>query len=124
MVAYGTILHAVNRTKDIGLFLIAVNREQITDLMEYASSKRADQASRLDNSVQSEIMQLEVHGKHAFRFDVTGNLKGSNKMSITYRHTLMEGDKEVAHLSAWTSSTNFDKQKEAINSLSEDIDGL
>ena len=124
MTEAGTILHAINRTKDIGLYLIAIKSEGITDLMEFANSKRADQSSRLANPQQSEVSPIEIHGRKAFRFDVTGDLKTGPKMTLTYRTIVIEGSPDIAILNAWTTAANFERQKETIELLAENVSGL
>lgn len=125
MIADGIFIYAVNRTKDIGLFVSATKKEGITNFLEYATSRREDQASRLANPQKSEILALEISGRNAFRFDVTGDYpkSGQNKR-YTYRTIMLEGPNEIALLNAWSYSTSFEWKKEAIDSLAENVAGL
>lgn len=119
MVAGNGILYAVNRNIDAGMLLSASKREGITDLMEYSITRRADQTSKLIDSHESEIAQIDIQGKRAFRFDVTGTLKTGQKM--TYMATIIEGSEEIAYLSTWTTATNYERQKESLSKIANDI---
>ena len=122
MVIGNAILYATNRTTDTSVLLNATKREGITDLMEFAKTRRANQANRLTDPRQSEILQLEIAGRKALRFDVTGALKNGEK--YTYMMTVIEGSTEIAIVNTWTSAANFERQKEAIELLTENVGGL
>lgn len=118
----GGVLYATNRTTDSGALLSAVNREGITDLMAFANSRRANQASRLKEALWSEVSRVEVNGKPALRFIVTG--LGRTGLKVTYMWTIIEGATEIAVLNAWTTAAAFEEQKEALSRLAENITGL
>ena len=122
MVIGGGVLYAINRTTDTGALLNASKREGITDLMAFAISRRANQANKLTDPQQSQVSELEVHGKKALRFDVTGLLKTGLK--LTYMMTVIEGTTEIAVLNTWATATNFEQQKEAMGLLAENVTGL
>lgn len=118
----GIFIRGLNRTTDTGLFLGATRRAGITDLMGYAVARRANQANVLIDPEQSEVLQIEVNGRKAFRFEVTGRLKTG--MRITYMMTIIEGATEVAMLNTWAAALNFENQRKGLAQLSELIDGL
>jgi hypothetical protein len=122
MVVRHVVLYAINRTIDAGVLLSAAKREGIIELMEFANTKRANQASRLVDPQQSEISQLEIQGRKAFRFDVTGTLKTGQK--LTYMLTIIEGSAELALLTIWASPANFERQKESLAVLANNVVGL
>jgi len=118
----GGVLYATNRTIDSGVLLSAVNREGITDLMAFANARRANQTSRLKEALWSEVSRVEVNGKSALRFIVTG--LGRTGLKVTYMWTIIEGATEIAVLNAWTTAAAFDEQREALSKLAENITGL
>jgi hypothetical protein len=122
MVVGNGVLYAINRTTDTGLLLSANKREGITDLMAFAVSREGNQASRLIDPQQSQVSKIEVNGKVALRFDVAGSNK--NGLKLTYMVTIIEGVTEIAILNTWTASANFEKQKEAMESLGASVTGL
>lgn len=122
MVIGNGILYATNRTTDTGVLLSATKREGITDLMEFANARKANQANRLTDPKQSEISQIEIGGRKALRFDVTGALKSGLK--LTYMMTIIEGSTEIAIVNTWTTAANFERQREALVLLTESVSGL
>lgn len=122
MSAGEVVLHATNRTIDAGAFLFAAKREGITDLAMFANARRASQANRLTDPQQSDILQVEVNGKRAYRSTVAGALASGVK--ITYLLTVIEGGTEIAVLNAWTSTANFQNQRATLDTLSDNVTGL
>ena len=121
MVKVNTILYAINRTTDTGLLLFATKREGITDLTEFTYTRRASQADRLIDPQLSDISEIEIGGKKALRCEVTGTLKSGQK--LTYMITVIEGSTEIAIVNAFTSAANFERQKEAMSHLAENVKG-
>ncbi len=122
MVIGNGVFYAINRTTDTGALLSASKREGITDLMEFANTRRANQANRLTDPQQSEVSQIQIGGRKALRFDVTGALKSGQK--LTYMMTVIEGATEIGILNTWTTAANFERQKEAMGLLAENVTGL
>ena len=77
----GAALYAVNRTLDIGMAVMPVPHEGVTDLTAFASTKKAAQVDRLKDGTSSEVARLEVGGRNAVRYSVTGTLKN---LKITF----------------------------------------
>jgi hypothetical protein len=98
MVNAGRIIYATNRTADSGASLYAFKHESITDLMTFAVSRRAGQASALTDAQQSEVSRTAINCKTALRFEVTGSLKTGQKIAYTYMTTIIEGVTEIAML--------------------------
>ncbi len=118
----GGQLMAINRTTDTGLFLSAVPRKGITDMMTFVMTKRAGQANSLTEPEQSEVVETRASGVRAWRFRVTGKIKSGTK--ITYLQTILETDEEIVGLNAWTTAAAFDQQRQEMEKLSEGITGF
>ena len=121
LIANGAVMYALNRTIDSGVILSAAKREGITDLLTFAQTRRANQASRLTETTQSEITELRIKERKAFRFTVSGSV---NNRKFMYQMTIVEGASEIAIVNAWASPGNFELQAEALSKLSELVTGL
>ena len=121
MASTGVIVFAVNRTTDTGAVLTSVKRQGITDLMTYATTRRAAQANNLTDVQQSSVSPVQVSGKNGMRFEVTGALKTGQKLS--YLMTIIEGDTDIVILNTWTTAAGLDLQRAAMGQLAENISG-
>lgn len=117
-----SLAYSVNRTIDAGLLLSSVERKGITDLYEFAKSRRANQADRLGEYQFSDIVQLQLNGRNAFRFEVAGTLKTGARLK--YMMTIIEGKDEIALLNTWASPTNFDQNRPLFEQLASMVTGL
>ena len=90
--------------------------------MAFAIGRRGGQASRLADATMTQVSQLQINGKPALRYEVTGTAKNGTR--ITYLTTVIEGATEIAFLNTWTSTANFEYQKEAMGRLSQAVQGL
>ncbi len=117
----GVVLYAINRTLDVGLLVLPVRHEGITDLTAYASRGRAAQTDALKDATSSEVTRLEVGGHHAARFSTTGT---SGKVKVTYVTTFIEGEQEVVMVNAWTGATNALDHMSLLDSLAETVAGI
>ncbi len=122
MIEGRVVLYSQNPTIDAGMFLGAVKREDIADLKEFAIARMVDQASRLTDSQSSEIAKLEIQSRRAFRFEVAGTVKTGQK--VTWLVTVIEGPTEIAYLSIWVSTANFERQKELLSKVANTIVGF
>jgi hypothetical protein len=116
------ILQGLNRTIDAGALLGTARREGITNTLAYATTKRADQINRLTDPSPSNIVQVDVNGKKAYRYTVSGSIKTGIK--VTYLTTVVEGLSEIVTLNTWTGSSNFESRRPALEALSTDLTGL
>lgn len=121
-VTNGAIFVAINRTTDTGVLFMVNKRQGIGDLMEFAKSKGAAQASQLADAQQHQISEITVNGKRAMRFDVSGTLKSGVK--ITYMMTMLEGTEEIAIVYTWTSTANYENQRDNMGQLAGRVAGI
>jgi hypothetical protein len=118
------VFHAVNRAADIGVFVSADSHSDIKDMMTYVTTKRANQEGRLDDAKSTDITQISVAGRPAYRFEVSGNLKTGKKLAITYSTTIIEGTDQIIILNGWTGSSNFPLRKATIEDLAARVKGI
>jgi len=115
-------LYAVNRNTDVYAALSATTHDGITDMLAYTQTRRAAAIGDLTDAVPSEISQIEINGRRAFRYSVTGKLKAGQ--TITRLLTIIEGPKEIALLNTWTFAANFAQQQDAMAQLAENVVGF
>lgn|GEM_PF-548031 len=118
------VFHATNRTSDIGVFVIADRHSDISDVMSYAMTKRANQEGRLDDAKSTDIVQVTVAGHPAYRFEVSGNLKTGKKLAITYSQTIIDGGEQIIIINGWTGTSNFPQRKAEIEDLATKVKGI
>jgi hypothetical protein len=117
----GVVFYAINRTVDVGLMVIPVRHEGITDLRAFAATRKASQVDRLKDATSSEVILLEVGGHHAARYRATGTF---GKVKLTYVTTLIEGQQEIVLMNAWTGATNAIQQMPMLESLARTVSGI
>lgn len=118
------LFHAANRAADIGVFVIADRHSDISDVMSYAMTRRANQEGRLDDAKSTEITQVTVGGRPAYRFEVSGALKTGKKLAITYSQTIIEGTEQIIIINGWTGTSNFPQRKSDIENLATQVKGI
>jgi len=123
----GGVLRAKNESLigDTGVYVGAMKRdESVSDVMAVAAKLRSGQASMLEESQQSEIEQITVNGLRAWRYEIIGKSKGLFSGKVTYLSTILEGDKEIVVVNAWTPTNIFEAQKDELNQLAKNITGI
>lgn len=121
MKAGGSVFFAVNHTVDIGFLVSADRHEGVSDLMSYALTKRANKTDRLKDATSSEVSQVKIGGRQAYRYTVTGTL---NKLRITYVTTVIEGHDQIIIVDAWTGVTNAEQQKTLLEGIASTVSGI
>jgi hypothetical protein len=117
----GATFSASNRTLDIGLAVIPVSHDGITDLVEFALTRRANQVDRLQDGTSTEIGRIEIGGHTAARYSVTGTYKN---LKITYVTTFIEGRDQIVIVNVWAGATNAQQQMSLLESLAGTVSGI
>jgi hypothetical protein len=117
----GAAFYAVNRTLDIGLAVMPVPHEGVTDLAAFALTKKAAQVDKLKDGTSSEVTRLDVGGRNAVRYSVTGTLRN---VKITYVTTFIEGHDQIVIVNAWAGATNAQQQMTLLESLAGTVSGI
>jgi len=117
----GATLFTVNRTLEVGLLIIPVRHEGITDLVAFALTKRAGQADKLKDATFTDVISLEVGGRKAVRYSATGTY---NNVKVTYVVTLIEGREQIVMVNAWAGATNALQQMRLLESLADTVSGI
>lgn len=117
----GVAFYAINRALDTGLMVTPVRHEGITDLTAYANTMRASQVDRLKDATSSEVTRVEVGGRNAARYSVTGI---HNNVKLTYVTTLIEGHDQIIIVDVWTGATNAQQHMSVLEGLAGTVSGI
>jgi clan AA aspartic protease (TIGR02281 family) len=115
----GWLEYAQSRGGDIQ---VALN--PIIGTLDFGFVRQARSQVRLNltDEAASEISELWIGGRRAYRFTVTG--KSDSGETVTVLHTYIGGSRAVAHVITWTAASKFENQKEAMAALSEYVVGF
>ena len=117
----GGQLYAVNYTLDSAFFVSTVQKSYVDDFHSYAISRRAVLASRLSDPIWSDVSEITINGRRAWRFSVKGK---AGSLNAKYLGTILEGHDSVVFVNAWTSELNYEMQREHLESLAQRISGF
>jgi hypothetical protein len=120
--AVGAVFYAIDATLDIGVAVIPLRNEGATDLTAYASIRRARESDALRDATWSEVTRLEIGGRSAAQFRVTGMT--SSNIKITYVSTFIEGHDQIIFVNAWSGATNALQQMTVLESLAATVSGI
>ena len=112
----GYFFYATNMSISAYLTMTTTNREDITDVLEFAKARRASQVAYISNEQQSDIEQLQVNGMPAWRFVVRGKLPNNNQ-EITFMSTMIDSGTEVLELKSWIYSEKYYAHRDELNKL-------
>lgn len=111
-----------NKTIDAGALVVLNSKADIVDMALHIKSLRAKQIGQIGQGEWSEITQVSVKGRRAWKFWVSGVLKEG--MSVKYMGTLIEGDRQVIYVTAWTSTQNFEDSRASMEMVSDSFADL
>jgi hypothetical protein len=120
--AAGAVLYAINGTLDIGVAVIPLRHEGVTDLTAFASTRRTNESDTLKDATWTEVTRLEIGGLHAVQFRVTGMT--SSNIKITFVSTFIEGHDQIVFVNAWAGATNALQQMIMLESLAATVSGI
>ena len=96
----------------------------IIGTLDFGFARQARSQVRLTftDEAASEISELWIAGRRAYRYSVTGKTESGE--TYTVLHTYIGGSHAIAHVITWTPASNFEKQKGTMEALSEDVVGF
>jgi hypothetical protein len=118
----GAVLYYTNRTLDAGLQLATFKRAIGASTLDLVEAKKASQLAHLKEAQQGPTTQIVLAGLPAWRYEVSGRV--SSGADFKYLSTFVEGENEIVGLIAWTSTPNFDRTKDKLQSIVSSISGL
>lgn len=121
--AKGYFFQAANRTIDAGLLMSAAKREGITDMLEFAKTKRIAQVAALKDGQGSEIDKILINGLPAWRFEVSGKSPTSGR-DLTWLLTFIDAGTEIVDIRAFMFTAGYSSHKEELGHLAYSIKGF
>jgi len=119
----GFFFFAANKALNAGLLISDKPRSEFPDMKIFAKNKRDEQIANLDSPQASDIEELLVNGRPAWRFQVTGTMR-TNKKDFTYLITIIDSGKEIVMVLASIIKESFAENQEDLNQLAFDVKGL
>jgi len=115
---------AKNATYEAYLVLTYIGKNDITDVSEFAGTKKASQMSRLRETTATELTVIDIKGRTAYVADIEGVLP-ANGIRYHFHNTIVDGDGEVLMLSTWVASANYsDNVKAHMSNIANGLNGL
>jgi hypothetical protein len=119
----GWYAKVANKNIAVEAMLSATTHSGITDVAAFAQTRKAALLNVISDAVPvEEVHEIDINGRHAYRYIVTGTAK--NGQSATYVGTVIEGQRDVAVIIAYTLAANFASQKDAMSQLSAQVVGF
>lgn len=115
----GFYLYAINKTIDAGLLMSGTERKLIADMSVYAKTRRTNQADRLIDAKSSEIEQVQINGKAAWQFEVSGKQKSGR--NITYYYAIVDGGAEIVVIGFFVHTAAYPEHKAALQNIAYSI---
>jgi len=121
--AKGYFFQARNRTIDAGLLMSASKRAGVTDMLEFAKTRKMNQMAALKEAQGSEIEQILINGMQAWRFEVAGKSPTSGK-DFTWQLTFIDAGSEIVDIRTFMFTVGYAAHKEELERLAYNIKGF
>ncbi len=92
--------------------------DYVGSLRQFAEAKRDTMAMSLDNPRLSPPQQLKVNGQDAFRYEIHGQLPGSN-VTVGYCLTVLATKTHYIQVIGWAEDSHFSDDRQELNSLAQ-----
>lgn len=108
-------LYLRNRTYDAGLLASCIRRDKILDTKQFVDARIIVQSSSLTSSKHTSAEEINVNGKPAWQFEVTGKLRSGK--DVIYYYCIIEGDTEILVLRVFMNPEIFKSIKSEAYSM-------
>jgi hypothetical protein len=122
MIESGGILFATNSALGASMTLTALKREKVGDALAFTQTGRSAFLARLSGSHASQVQTLDISGRRAYKFDITGIVDTGDKMTFVF--TVIEGNTEIALLTRSMRTTSYADNKDAVVELGSAVVGF
>lgn len=121
----GARLHAVNKAKDVGVYVQSWDRRKRVQLFDlYVDNDKRDWATRGVKTKQTDTEKLKIHGAPAQRWETEIPGSGFLAPSFTHLTTDLLGQSEVVYINVTTQTKRFPALREEIKKIGESLAGL
>ncbi len=121
----GTRLHAVNKSKDVSVYVQSWDRRRTVQLFDlYVDNEKRNWATRGLKTKQTDTEKLVIHGAKAQRWETEIPGSGFLAPSFTHLTTDLLGQSEVVYIDVMTQTRRFPALREEIRKIGESLVGL
>jgi hypothetical protein len=121
----GTRLHAVNKSKDVSVYVQSWDRRRTVQLFDlYVDDEKRNWATRGLKTKQTDTEKLVIHGAKAQRWETEIPGSGFLAPSFTHLTTDLLGQSEVVYIDVMTQTRRFPALREEIRKIGESLVGL
>ena len=121
----GTLLVATSKnTRNKGLVITSREKKANSDPQMIASAIETSQISLLAEGASKNAERLTLNGSNAWRFEVHGKIKGIFGTDMVYTITLLEGDNEILVVNAYSTQSDYEREKEGFHKIVLGIRGI
>ena len=118
------IVYATNATLDAYVMVNYDPKKDITDVAQYAETRKASQLSRLGEPSSTEMIRTEIQGHKAYSTEIEGVLRASNVRNH-FITTVIDGTDEIIRFGVWTTAANFSPRvKKQLGEIRNGLGGL
>jgi len=120
-----TFIGSSKNSRSKGLIIFYRKREPNTDpaAIAQAITKVMTETSLADASFKNEE-QLQIKGMNAWRFEISGKVKGIFGSRYTYQYTILEDDEEFLVINPYTKEDSYETEKQEMQSLAFKVTGI
>ena len=113
-------MHALNRDINVGMTLAEVNRTKVVEMTAYVKNAENFYLSAVISPKQTEIERLQIDDSPAWRFEVEGQDKTSDK-DFTWVITIIDRGSKIEIFDAYTPTAKFPINKKTMRNLAVDL---
>jgi hypothetical protein len=121
----GTILIAsAKSTRNKGILINAREKKPNSDPQDVATAIEKQQILNLSSGETKNAEKITINDMSAWRFEVHGKTKGVFGTDMVYLVTVLEGDNEILLVNAYTTESNFNRDRDELKNIAAGISGL
>jgi len=121
----GKVLNAISKSKKNKSIVIDTRKFQAnSDPAGVANTFERYAIGLLVDAKSSNAEQLVINGAEAWRFEVTGKLRGLFGVQMTYLYTVFKGDSEIPVVIACSPTSNYEEEKAGFKKIVEGVRGI
>lgn len=113
--------YAINQTIDAGVMVSTIKRSAVSDFKTYVESTRRNAISQGAGAVPTEVEFSQEGGKQVARYGVQSSVQS---LRLRYGYTVIEGQTEIAIVTAWTSDANYEAVEQTLQDLTGRLSGI
>lgn len=114
---------ATNKNVPAALLISDRPRSETPDMKAFVNAKRSEQMANVESPQSSDIEELVINDRPAWRFTVNGTVKAT-KVDSTFLITIIDGGKEMVMLLVYAPKDKFAANEQELRQLADGVNGL